>query len=108
MISLWLPVVPGVFNQVCDAWAGLPASSLRTSVGVPHPGVGNEGSIGSGRHVLLCRARGVDAATARRVLVYSFGAEVTMGFGDQGLRDRVQAAVDATLARVPVLDAQPA
>jgi hypothetical protein len=50
----------------------------------------------------------VDAATARRVLVYSFGAEVTMGFSDQALRERIQAAVDATLARVPVLDAQPA
>lgn len=53
---------------------------------------------------LWCRARGVDAATARRVLVYSFGAEVTAGFGHEQLQNRIQAGVDATLAAVPALD----
>lgn len=50
------------------------------------------------------RARGVDAATARKVLVYSFGAEVTGQFASQQLRNRIQAAVDRTLANVPILE----
>lgn len=49
-------------------------------------------------------ARGVDAATARKVLVYSFGAEVTGNFAYAELRARIQTAVDKTLASVPVLE----
>jgi Fe-S cluster assembly protein SufD len=44
-------------------------------------------------------ARGVDAATARRVLVDSFGAEVTAGL-PAGVRARVAAASAAALAGV--------
>jgi hypothetical protein len=50
----------------------------------------------------------VDSATARRVLVYSFGAEITTEFSSQQLRERIQAAVDSALASVPILDSQPA
>ncbi|CAL8463795.1 g3329 [Coccomyxa elongata] len=50
------------------------------------------------------RARGVDAAMARKVLVYSFGAEVTGEFAYPELRARIQAAVDRTLANVPILE----
>lgn len=49
-------------------------------------------------------ARGVDAATARKVLVYSFGAEVTGEFAYPELRARIQGAVDRTLANVPILE----
>ena len=49
-------------------------------------------------------ARGVDAATARKVLVYSFGAEVTGNFAFPELRARIQNAVDKTLASVPILE----
>ena len=54
-----------------------------------------------------CRARGVDSATARKVLVYSFGAEVTVDWPYQQLRDRIQEAVDLALANVPILDSEP-
>ena len=54
-----------------------------------------------------CRARGVDSATARKVLVYSFGAEVTVDWPYQQLRDRIQGAVDLALANVPILDSEP-
>ena len=50
------------------------------------------------------RARGVDSATARRVLVYSFGAEVTTEWPYQQLRDRIQSAVDLALANVPIME----
>lgn len=46
----------------------------------------------------------MDAATARRVLVYSFGAEVTIQWPYQELRDRIQAAVDLALANVPIME----
>ena len=46
----------------------------------------------------------MDSATARKVLVYSFGAEVTTQWPYQQLRDRIQAAVDSALANVPILD----
>lgn len=46
----------------------------------------------------------MDSATARKVLVYSFGAEITMQFSHQELRDRIQSAVDSALASVPILD----
>jgi hypothetical protein len=54
-----------------------------------------------------CRARGVDSATARKVLVYSFGAEVTVDWPYLQLRDRIQGAVDMALANVPILDSEP-
>ncbi len=46
----------------------------------------------------------MDGATARRVLVYSFGAEVTVEWPYQQLRDRIQSAVNVALANVPVLE----
>jgi hypothetical protein len=49
----------------------------------------------------------VDSATARKVLVYSFGAEVTVDWPYQQLRDRIQGAVDLALANVPILDSEP-
>ena len=49
----------------------------------------------------------MDSATARKVLVYSFGAEVTVQWPYQQLRDRVQAAVDTALANVTALDSEP-
>lgn len=54
--------------------------------------------------VLGSRARGVDSATARRVLVYSFGAEVTVEWPYQQLKDRIQTAVDSALANVPIME----
>lgn len=47
-----------------------------------------------------CRARGVDNATARQVLVYSFGAEVTAELPGADLRGRIQDAVNRSLAAV--------
>lgn len=47
-----------------------------------------------------CRARGVDNATARQVLVYSFGAEVTAELPGADLRGRIQDAVNQSLAAV--------
>lgn len=49
----------------------------------------------------------MDSATARRVLVYSFGAEVTVDWPYQQLRDRIQEAVDLALSNVPILDSEP-
>lgn len=49
---------------------------------------------------LLRRARGVDNATARQVLVYSFGAEVTAELPGADLRGRIQDAVNRSLAAV--------
>ena len=69
-------------------------------------GVG-EACQDSVRDHCVSRARGVDSATARRVLVYSFGAEVTVQWPYQQLRDRVQAAVDTALANVTTLDSEP-
>jgi hypothetical protein len=47
---------------------------------------------------LLFRARGIDANTARRALVSSFGAEVTQHLKYKALINRVQADVAAALA----------
>jgi Fe-S cluster assembly protein SufD len=44
------------------------------------------------------RARGIDAAAAREMLVHSFGAEVVRGLGDEALVARVDAAARAALA----------
>lgn len=46
------------------------------------------------------RSRGIDADAARRVLVYSFGAEVTQHLQHKQLIDRVQKVVASTLAKV--------
>ncbi len=54
----------------------------------------------------LRRARGVDNATARRVLVYSFGGEVTAEVPGADLRGRIQAAVNHTLAAVVPMAAE--
>ena len=50
----------------------------------------------------------MDNATARRVLVYSFGGEVTAELPGADLRGRIQAAVNHTLAAVVPLAAEPA
>lgn len=44
------------------------------------------------------RARGIDANTARQMLVYSFGREVVAGLGDEALVGRVEEAARASLA----------
>ena len=49
---------------------------------------------------MICRSRGIDADAARRVLVYSFGAEVTQHLQHKQLIDRVQKVVASTLAKV--------
>jgi hypothetical protein len=46
------------------------------------------------------RSRGIDGVTARRVLVQSFGAEVTAALPGKGLRKRVEAAAGAALSKV--------
>ena len=43
------------------------------------------------------RTRGIDYATARQVLVYSFGSEVTQHFKHPLLIKRIQENVNATL-----------
>jgi hypothetical protein len=53
-----------------------------------------------------CRARGIDAAAARKVLVYSFGKEVVNRLPSKALQGRIEAAVSASLAAV-VLDGLP-
>ena len=50
----------------------------------------------------------MDNATARRVLVYSFGGEVTAELPGADLRGRIQAAVNHTLAAVVPLAPEPA
>ncbi|GMH40543.1 hypothetical protein BSKO_08447 [Bryopsis sp. KO-2023] len=51
----------------------------------------------SEEEIFYFRARGVDVETARRALVYSFGAEVIQKFGHKGLIKRIQSAVESTL-----------
>ena len=51
---------------------------------------------------LLHRARGIDASTARRALVASFGAEVTQHLKYKALIARVQVDVAAALAATDV------
>ena len=46
------------------------------------------------------RSRGIDAATARRALVVSFGAEVMQQMGHDALMERMQASVRSRLADV--------
>ena len=48
------------------------------------------------------RARGIDADTARRALVSSFGAEVTEGLKHKALLQRIQADVSRTLAAADI------
>ena len=52
-----------------------------------------------------CRSRGISPATARQMLVYSFGREVVQGLKDEALMERVEAAVQRTLATVDILAA---
>lgn len=52
------------------------------------------------RQTLLSRSRGIDGITARRVLVQSFGAEVTAALPGKDLRRRVDAAAGAALSKV--------
>ncbi|GAB4814356.1 hypothetical protein N2152v2_001402 [Parachlorella kessleri] len=51
------------------------------------------------------RSRGISPATARQMLVYSFGREVVQGLKDEALMERVEAAVQRTLATVDILAA---
>ena len=44
------------------------------------------------------RARGIDEATAREMLVYSFGREIVAGLKDELLLDRVEKSIRHTLA----------
>lgn len=53
--------------------------------------------------VFLCRARGIDDATARQVLVYSFGSEVTKQFKHELLLKRIQETINSTLAQASIL-----
>lgn len=46
------------------------------------------------------RSRGIDGITARRVLVQSFGAEVTAALPGKDLRKRVDAAAGVALSKV--------
>eukprot|EP00884_Botryococcus_braunii_P009970 jgi/Botrbrau1/18975/Bobra.0100s0012.1 len=48
------------------------------------------------------QARGIDAAAARKTLVYSFGKEVVNKLPWVPVRDRIQAAVNTTLAVVDI------
>lgn len=47
-----------------------------------------------------CRARGIDATSARQALVNSFGAEVTQKLKYKAVTARVQADVSRTLSQV--------
>ena len=47
---------------------------------------------------LFCRSRGLDQQTARQMLVYSFGKEVTQKLRYAQAQARVAAAVTAALA----------
>lgn len=49
------------------------------------------------------RTRGVDDATARQVLVYSFGSEVTQHLKHPLLLKRIQEKINSTLAQAPNL-----
>ena len=49
------------------------------------------------------RARGIDDATARQVLVYSFGLEVTQHFKHPLLQKRIQEKVNETLSQASLL-----
>ena len=48
------------------------------------------------------RSRGLDQQTARQMLVYSFGKEVTQHLGLPQLQARIEGAVNATLAKAPI------
>lgn len=48
------------------------------------------------------RARGIDEAAARKVLVYSFGKEVVNKLPWEAVRSRIQAAVNSTLATADI------
>ncbi|MGY1835037.1 Fe-S cluster assembly protein SufD [Blastococcus sp. SYSU DS0510] len=54
----------------------------------------------------LC-SRGIDAETARRLVVRGFFADVVQRIGVDGLQDRLMAAIDERLGALPALDEQP-
>jgi Fe-S cluster assembly protein SufD len=54
----------------------------------------------------LC-SRGIDAETARRLVVRGFFADVVQHIGIDGLQDRLMGSVEARLGALPALDDQP-
>ncbi|MGY2085334.1 Fe-S cluster assembly protein SufD [Blastococcus sp. SYSU DS0539] len=54
----------------------------------------------------LC-SRGIDAETARRLVVRGFFADVVQHIGVDALQDRLMATIDARLGALPGLDEQP-
>ncbi|WP_104524132.1 Fe-S cluster assembly protein SufD [Blastococcus atacamensis] len=54
----------------------------------------------------LC-SRGIDAETARRLVVRGFFADVVQRIGLNELQDRLMASIDARLGALPALDEQP-
>ncbi|WP_212719347.1 Fe-S cluster assembly protein SufD [Blastococcus sp. CCUG 61487] len=54
----------------------------------------------------LC-SRGIDAETARRLVVRGFFADVVQHIGIDALQDRLMASIDARLGALPALDDQP-
>lgn len=50
-----------------------------------------------------CRTRGIGAEQARKILVYSFGKEITQGFRHPKLEARLEAAVNDLLANAGTL-----
>ncbi|MDP5182443.1 Fe-S cluster assembly protein SufD [Blastococcus sp. BMG 814] len=54
----------------------------------------------------LC-SRGIDAETARRLVVRGFFADVVQRIGLDALQDRLMAAIDERLGALPALDEQP-
>ncbi|MGY1986575.1 Fe-S cluster assembly protein SufD [Blastococcus sp. SYSU DS0669] len=54
----------------------------------------------------LC-SRGIDAETARRLVVRGFFADVVQRIGVDGLQDRLMAAIDERLGALPALHEQP-
>ena len=56
----------------------------------------------------LRRSRGLDQQTARQMLVYSFGKEVTQKLRYPQLQARIEDAVNAALAKAPIAQAEDA
>ncbi|NEK85154.1 Fe-S cluster assembly protein SufD [Blastococcus saxobsidens] len=54
----------------------------------------------------LC-SRGIDAETARRLVVRGFFADVVQHIGVDALQDRLMASIDTRLGALPALDEQP-
>jgi Fe-S cluster assembly protein SufD len=54
----------------------------------------------------LC-SRGIDAETARRLVVRGFFTDVVQHIGIDALQDRLMATIDDRLGALPALDEQP-